>query len=204
MKDRENSIPEKKSTKIKCVKLRSRWEFVRTRGAVGFSLDNAPFVAGFARDDGRVSGRYKYRYTVSTVKSKREKPAAVANGFAATVVTVDNAAPSAGPNVKAMQKHAPIRAIVAPRCLSSLMSVAMAVASCIFPSLKPPTTLLARKVRKSVAATHSATEARFPAIDHNNAVRRPYLSDRVPMIGDAIAWRKEKRDPSAPPRRTMS
>ncbi len=134
----------------------------------------------------------------------REKPAAVAKGFAATVVTVDKAAPSAGPNVKAMQKQAPINAIVAPRCLSSLISVAMAVASCTLPSLRPPTILLARKVRKSVAATQSATEARLPAIDHNRAVRRPYLSERVPIIGDARAWRKEKRDPSAPPKSTMS
>lgn len=98
-----------------------------------------------------------------------------------------SAAPSAGPNVKAIEKHAPTRAIVAPRCLSSLTSAAIAVASCTFPSLKPPTTLLARKVRKSVAATHSATERMFPAMDHSNAVRRPYLSDNEPIIGEAIA-----------------
>ena len=117
----------------------------------------------------------------------REKPAAVAKGFAATVSTFAKAAPSAGPNVKATEKHAPTKAIVAPRCFSSLTSAAIAVANCTFPSLRPPTTLLARKVRKSVAATHKATEAMFPAIDHNSAVRRPCLSDNEPINGDAIA-----------------
>lgn len=160
---------------------------MRCRGGTDFFSDADPFVVGSARADGRVSGRYKYRYIVSTRIRKSEKPAAVANGFAATVVTLDRAAPSAGPNVKAIQKQAPIKAMVAPRCLSSLMSVAMAVASCTFPSLRPPTILLAKKVRKSVAATHRATEARLPAIDHSNALRRPYLSERVPMIGDAMA-----------------
>ena len=115
-----------------------------------------------------------------------------------------NAAPSAGPKVKAMEKQAPTNAIVAPRCLSSLISAAMAVASCTFPSLSPPTTRLARKVRKSVAATQRATDAILPAIDHSNAVRRPYLSESVPMIGEAIAWRNEKREPRAPPSRTIS
>lgn len=134
----------------------------------------------------------------------REKPAAVAKGFAATDSTFAKAAPSAGPNVKAIEKQAPTRAIVAPRCFSSLTSAAMAVASCTFPSLSPPTTLLARKVRKSVAATHKATEAIFPAMDHRRAVRRPYLSEREPINGDAIACRKEKSEPSAPPRRTTS
>ena len=61
MKERENSIPEKKRTKIKCVKLRRRWEFVRCRGATGIVLEDDPFSVGFARDDGSVSGRYKYR-----------------------------------------------------------------------------------------------------------------------------------------------
>ena len=93
---------------------------------------------------------------------------------------------------------------MAPLCLSSLTSAAIAVANWTFPSLKPPTTLLAKNVRKSVAATHKATEAILPAIDQSNAVRRPYLSERVPMIGEAIAWRKEKSEPRAPPRRTMS
>lgn len=141
---------------------------------------------------------------VSTTMRSREKPAAVAKGFAATVSIFASAAPSAGPNVKAIEKHAPTRAIVAPRCLSSLISAAMAVASCTLPSLRPPTTLLARKVRKSVAATHSATERILPAIDHSNAVRRPYLSDREPMNGEAIACRNENNEPRAPPRRTMS
>lgn len=103
-----------------------------------------------------------------------------------------------------MEKHAPTRAIVAPRCWSSLMSAAMAVASCTFPSLKPPTTRLARKVRKSVAATHSATDAILPAIDQSRAVLRPYLSESRPMIGEAIACRKENREPRAPPSSTIS
>jgi len=138
-----------------------------------------------------------------TIK-KSENPAAVANGLATTVSMLAKAAPSAGPNVNAIEKHTPTRAMVAPRCLSSLISAAMAVANWTFPSLKPPTTLLARNVRKSVAATHKATDAMFPAMDHSNAVRRPYLSESVPMIGDAIAWRKENSEPKAPPRRTIS
>lgn len=181
-------------------------EFVRTcsPGLVGcFSLA-LPFSGSLLREDGSVSGRYRYRYNVSTRIRKSEKPAAVAKGLAATVETFAKAAPSAGPNVNAIEKQNPTIAMVAPRCLSSLMSAAMAVASWTFPSLKPPTTLLARNVRKSVAATHNATDAIFPAIDHNNAVRRPYRSERVPMKGEAIAWRKEKRLPRAPPSKTMS
>jgi hypothetical protein len=133
-----------------------------------------------------------------------EKPAAVAKGLATTVVILASAAPSAGPNVKAMLKHAPTIAIVDPRCDSSLMSAAMAVASWIFPSLRPPTMRLHKKVRKSVATHHRATLAMLPAMLHKRAVRRPYLSEARPMTGEAMAWRKEKREPSAPPRRTMS
>jgi hypothetical protein len=36
------------------------------------------------------------------------------------------------------------------------------------------------------------------------AVRLPYLSEARPIIGEAKAWRREKREPRAPPRRTMS
>ncbi len=121
-----------------------------------------------------------------TIKN-REKLAAVAKGFAMTVSMFASAAPSAGPKVKAMEKQTPTNAIVAPRCLSSLTSAAIAVANCTFPSLKPPTTRLAKKVRKSIAATHRATDAMLPAIDQSKAVLRPYLSERVPMIGEAIA-----------------
>lgn len=135
---------------------------------------------------------------------KSEKPAAVANGFAATVVICASAAPSAGPNVKATLKHAPTSAIVEPRCVSSLMSVAMAMASWTLPSLSPPTILLSRNVRKSVAAHHSATLAMLPPILQRRAVRLPYLSDARPMIGDANACSRENRDPRAPPRSTMS
>jgi hypothetical protein len=133
-----------------------------------------------------------------------ENPAAVANGLAATVVICASAAPNAGPNVKATLKHAPTSAIVEPRCVSSLMSVAIAMASCIFPSLSPPTTLLSRKVRKSVAAHHNATLAIFPPMLQRRAVLLPYLSDARPMMGEAKAWRRENREPNAPPRRTMS
>ena len=31
---------------------------------------------------------------------------------------------------------------------------------------------------------------------------RPNLSLRPPMIGEATNWRKEKRDPNSPPKRT--
>ena len=135
---------------------------------------------------------------------RSEKPAAVANGFAATVVTVARAAPRAGPNVNATLKQAPTRAMVEARCDSSLMSVAIAIANWMFPSLSPPTTLLSRNVRKSVAAHQRATLAILPAMLHRSAVRRPYLSEARPMMGEANAWRREKRDPRAPPRRTMS
>ena len=199
-------MPLKKRMNVKWVRLRIKCEFVRTCLVCAMTsfLEADPFGEPLIREDGRVSGRYRYKYNVSTKMRKSEKPAAVAKGLAATVETLAKAAPSAGPKVKAIEKQAPTSAIVAPRCFSSLMSAAMAVASCTFPSLNPPTTLLARNVRKSVAATHSATELILPAIDHNSAVRRPYLSDNAPMNGEAIAWRKEKRLPRAPPRRTMS
>ena len=206
MNGNENSMPLKKRINVKWVRLRMKCEFVRTCLAdwVPSFLASGPFAEPLTREDGRVSGRHRYRYNVSTKIRKSENPAAVAKGLAATVETLAKAAPSAGPKVKAIEKQAPTSAIVAPRCLSSLMSAAIAVASCTFPSLKPPTTLLARNVRKSVAATQSATEAMLPAMDHNNAVRRPYLSESAPMNGEAIACRKEKRLPRAPPRRTMS
>ena len=201
-------MPLKKSTKEKCVVLSRKCEFVRICSpfssfvVAGCSAPSpAPSVE---RILGLVSGKYKYKYIVSTTIKNNEKPAAVANGLAATVDTLAKAAPSAGPNVNAIEKQAPTMAMVAPRCFSSLISAAMAVANWTFPSLNPATILLARKVRKSVAATQSATDAMFPAIDHNNAVLRPYLSDRAPMKGEAMAWSKEKRLPSAPPRRTMS
>ena len=92
-----------------------------------FALD--PVDELISRDDGKVSGRYAYRYNVSTRMRKREKPAAVAKGLAATVSTLAKAAPNAGPKVKAMEKQAPTRAIVGPRWVSSLMSAAIAVAS---------------------------------------------------------------------------
>ncbi len=119
-----------------------------------------------------------------------ETPAAVANGLAATVATVLSQAPRAGPKVKAMEKHAPMRAMVEPRLLASEMSVAMAVASCTLPSESPPTMREARKVRKSTATTQSRTERMFPTMLASRAVRRPYLSERRPMIGDAMAWRR--------------
>ena len=153
---------------------------------------------------GNVSGRHRYRYIVSTTIKKRENPAAVAKGLAEKMVMLDRNAPKPGPSVKAMLKQVPTSAIVAPRSLSSLTSVAIAIASCTFPSLSPPTIRLAKKVRKSVAATHNATDRILPNIDQSNAVRRPCLSDSRPMTGEAIAWRKEKREPKAPPRRTMS
>ena len=136
--------------------------------------------------------------------SRRETPAVVANGLAATVSTVAKAAPKAGPKVKAIEKQAPTMAMVAARCSALLMSAAMAVASWTLPSLKPPTIRLARKVRKSVAASHNATEAILPAMDQSRAVLRPYLSDRDPMKGEAMACSMEKSEPRAPPKSTTS
>jgi hypothetical protein len=80
----------------------------------------------------------------------------------------------------------------------------MAVAIWTFPSDKPPTILLARKVLKSVANSQSKTLAIFPHIDIKSALRRPYLSDNIPIIGEAMACNAEKREPIAPPKRTMS
>ena len=54
-------------------------------------------------------------YKVSAKIRKSEKPAAVAKGLAATVVIFERVAPSAGPQVKAILKQAPISAIVEPR-----------------------------------------------------------------------------------------
>ena len=182
-------MPLKNRMNMKCVKLSKVCEFVRTLVAclTGSGSAADPFVTGAALEEGKVSGRQKYRYAVSTTIRKSEKPAAVAKGLATTVSMLARPAPRAGPNVKAMEKQAPTRAIVAPLCLSSLISAAMAVASCTFPSLSPPTTRLARKVRKSVAATQRATDAMLPAIEHRRAVRRPYWSERAPIIGEAMA-----------------
>ena len=136
---------------------------------------------------GKVSGRYLYRNAVSATIKSKEKPAAVENGFAATVSTFAKVAPSIGPSVNAIEKQAPTSAIVAPLCFSSLISVAIAVASWTLPSLNPPTILLARNVRKSAAATHRATDTMLPAMDQRRVVRRPCLSDSVPITGDAMA-----------------
>jgi hypothetical protein len=62
----------------------------------------------------------------------------------------------------------------------------------------------ARKVRKSTATTHRRTERILPVMLASKAVRRPKWSDRWPMIGDAMAWRREKRLPRAPPSNTIS
>ena len=66
---------------------------------------------------------------VSTTTRNNEKPAAVAKGFATTLSMFAKAAPRAGPNVNAIEKQAPTSAMVAPRCLSSLISAAIAVAN---------------------------------------------------------------------------
>lgn len=66
---------------------------------------------------------------VSVTIKKSENPAAVANGFALTELIVLNQAPNAGPNVKLILKHMPTRAIVELRCVSSEISVAIAIAS---------------------------------------------------------------------------
>ncbi|OWT43139.1 hypothetical protein VFPPC_17685 [Pochonia chlamydosporia 170] len=124
--------------------------------------------------------------------STKLKEAAVANGFAATIDFVLSQAPRPGPKVKAIEKQAPIMAMVEPRDDSSDMSLAMAVDSWIFPSERPPTTRLATKVRKSTAATQSSTESMFPHIEVSRAVRRPYRSDNLPMRGEAIACNKQR------------
>jgi hypothetical protein len=118
-----------------------------------------------------------------------EKPAAVANGFAFTLLMVLNHAPSAGPNVKEMLKHIPTNAIVAPRCFSSDISVAIAIASWTLPSDNPPTMRERRNVRKSVAQTQRRTERILPDMLKRRAVRLPYLSDKVPITGEAAACR---------------
>lgn len=231
-KGSENSMPEKGRRKRKWIRLRTDGLFVCFRRLWGVfavprvvgvavvvwcSAREASLVDAFVLlsaaakssrtssvNRGCVSGRQKYRYAVSVTIRSNEHPAAVANGFAATIVTVDSPAPIAGPNVNAMLKHAPTNAIVDPLWLSSLISVAMALAIWTFPSLRPPTMRLPRNVLKSVAATQSATLAMFPVIDQSSAVRRPRLSEIRPITGAARAWRKEKRDPSAPPSSTTS
>jgi len=174
---------------------------VRKRLAWPVLLRVSAFAVGAT---GLVSGNRKYRYSVSTTIKNKEKPAAVAKGFAATTVTLARAAPRAGPKVNATLKHAPTNAMVEPRWLSSLMSVAMAVASCTLPSLSPPTTRLSRKVRKSTATHQSATLAIFPHMLQSRAVLRPYLSEAIPIIGLAMACSRENKEPSAPPSNTMS
>jgi hypothetical protein len=198
-------MPEKKRMKVKWVRLRRKWELVLwifrplDKFALGLDLV-AAFVVTFgavgvfcnfalATLEGNVSGSARYKYNVSVTTRKSEKPAAVAKGFAFTLLIVLNHAPRAGPNVNEMLKHIPTNAIVDPRCFSSEISVAIAMASCTFPSESPPTILERRKVRKSVAQTQSRTERMFPAILQRRAVRRPYLSERVPITGEANACR---------------
>lgn len=75
--------------KAKCVKFRTGCEFVRAcAGVKAFSFLSSPTVStATSLEEGRVSGRQKYRYIVSTI--------AVANGFAATVLMLARHAPSA-------------------------------------------------------------------------------------------------------------
>src|SRR4051794_8623633 len=122
MKGRENSMPEKERRKTRCTALRSTCEFVLVVAwavaslfALSLSFATAAFFAG------SVSGSATQRYTVSTTTSASDTAAAVANGLAARVGTEPRYAPRAGPNVKAMEKHAPMSAIVAPREDSSEM-----------------------------------------------------------------------------------
>lgn len=208
-------MPEKGRRNKRCTRLRragllvyalSFWPSFSTGLTGVLVLPVAPFFSPRVPwvNLGCVSGKQAHRYTVSTSISPKDTPAAVAYGFSLIIETFANAAPRAGPNVKATLKQAPTIAIVAPRCDSSLMSVAIAFAICTFPSLSPPTIRLARKVLKFVAATHNATLIRFPTIDHNSAVRRPCRSDSRPITGAVRACRNENREPSAPPRRTIS
>ncbi len=98
------------------------------------------------------------------------------------------------------------------------------MASWTLPSESPPTIRERRKVRKSVAHTHSRTLRMLPAMLKRRAVRRPYRSERVPITGEAIAWRRlcllrservysqgpdqgithENKLPRAPPKSTIS
>jgi hypothetical protein len=66
----------------------------------------------------------------------------------------------------------------------------MAIASWTFPSDSPPTTRERRNVRKSVAQTQRRTLRMLPTMLVRRAVRRPYLSERLPMMGEARAWRR--------------
>lgn len=205
-------MPEKKRINPRCVRLSRKCEFVRTcfpatLGVVDdtilacvadrvvglvdpFVAVGAPFNFADATLLGKVSGRHRYKYIVSVTIKKSENPAAVAKGFALTELMVLNHAPKAGPNVKLILKHMPTNAIVAPLCFSSEMSVAIAMASWTFPSERPPTTRERRKVLKSVAQTQRRTLSILPVMLQRRAVRRPYLSDRAPIMGDAKACRR--------------
>lgn len=152
-----------------------------------FSLA-APFNFASATILGSVSGKQKYKYSVSVTIKNSENPAAVANGFAFTLLIVLSHAPNAGPNVKLMLKHMPTSAMVEPLFFSSETSVAMAIASCTLPSESPPTMRESRKVRKSEAHTQRRTLRTLPSMLQRRALRRPYLSEREPMRGEAIAW----------------
>tara|TARA_R110002060_G_scaffold55918_1_gene66312 strand:+ start:59 stop:652 length:594 start_codon:yes stop_codon:yes gene_type:complete len=197
MNGRENSIPEKKRIKPRCVRLRRKCELVRTCFPPTLGVVEETILACDAVDDrvvglvepfvatgtpfnfadatllGNVSGRQRYRYIVSVTIKNSENPAAVAKGFALTELMVLNQAPKAGPNVKLILKHIPTNAIVAPLCFSSEISVAIAMASWTFPSDRPPTTRERRNVLKSVAQTQRSTLRILPAMLQRRAVRRP-------------------------------
>jgi hypothetical protein len=157
---------------------------------IPFGAAGAPFSFAEATLLGKVSGRLKYKYIVSVTIKNSENPAAVAKGFAFTELIVLNQAPNAGPNVKLILKHIPTSAIVDPLCFSSEMSVAIAIASWTLPSESPPTMRERRKVRKSVAHTQRRTLRMLPVILKSRAVLRPYLSESVPITGDAMACRR--------------
>ena len=59
MKEREDSMPEKKRRKTKCVALSRKCEFVRCTGSAFFfaSLFSEPFLSSIPVSDGSVSGR---------------------------------------------------------------------------------------------------------------------------------------------------
>lgn len=93
-------MPEKKRMKDRWVRLRRKCEFVRVTDLEELVVDTdlaclvleealvVPFVAASIFADatllGSVSGRHKYRYSVSVTIKNSENPAAVANGFALT------------------------------------------------------------------------------------------------------------------------
>ena len=119
-----------------------------------------------------------------------------------------SAAPSAGPNVNAIarSKRPPLPS--SSRCSSSRAHIRRDRKRQLHIPLTQPPNNAAREKSPEIRgrapqSAHGGDIAHHGL--HSSAVLLPYLiAQSVPMTGEATAWQREKSEPRAPPRRTMS